>query len=669
MQSKLDLRIAERFSWLLLTSALVFLRIMFPPRGLSYTGFYAALDISLTLFLWLLLIYLHYAIGRTLLIAITKSGNNGAITSALALPIGLGISGSIIGFLGLFGSLSKGVLFLYLGVIVVVLAGDLTTLVRKSLTCTLNLVQRPFKSSGFVRYAKLSAIIIAGLSFANTLVPPWSYDGLMYHLPGPDQFLAAGRIFPNLDNWYVNGPFAIEMLFSIGLALGDAILPKLIHWSFGISLFILTHSFAKRWFDQETAWFSIMVLLTIPIIPIISGFAYIDLAWATFEFAGFACLIEWKEKQESPWLILSGVLFGLAAGSKYLGLMGLATAAIYFAIVEVRRKSAGIVPDLIRFGLPILILGLPWYLKNWIFLGNPFYPLYFGGPGWDQARLDLYMGYLNEFGTGRTLIDFILLPINVYTRHAEFGAVFNRNDIPSVLFPLMIALVFLPKKGRIYELGFLLALRSVFWLIGSHQIRFLLPIYPVMAILTGYSIRQLIFRIRQFRLMEFFFQTMTITLSFITMFYQVQVMRTYNTLDYVAGWQSKEVFLSNASRDFPAKNFLLHSGPVEGKVLLVGDGRNYYCQAVCIPDPDHFRWSLELSKLDQIPEINQWIKARQVSYLLLSVEDINFLWAHDPSGIMKKAFAVIEDYKEAGCLSITYQDDNTILYQVNCVNY
>jgi hypothetical protein len=669
MRSIPHLRLPERLAWLLLATALTFIRITYPPRGLSHTGFYAALDISLTLFIWLLLIYLHHALGKVLLIAITKSDSHRSIVSSLALPFGLGISGSIIGFLGMLGCLSEAVLLIYLGVLVIALASDLTVLVGSSLARISDFFQHPYKAAGFVRYVKISAVVIAGLSFTNTLVPPWSYDGLMYHLPGPDQFLEAGRIFPNIDNWYVNGPFAIEMLFSIGLALGDAILPKLIHWSFGISLFAITYSFAKSWFDQEIAWFSIIVLLSIPIIPIISGFAYIDLAWATFEFAGFACILLWQEQDENRWLIISGALFGLAVGTKYLGLMGLATAAICFFLIQVRNKFSRIVPDLISFGLPVLILGLPWYLKNWILLGNPVYPLYFGGPGWDQARLDLYMGYLNEFGTGRTLKDIILIPINVYTRHAEFGAVFNRNDIPSILFPLTITLMFLPKKARIYELGIILFLRSAFWLIGSHQIRFLLPIYPILAILTGYTIRQLIFQIRRFKLVGFFFQTLTIALSFITIFYLVQVMRTYNTLNFTAGWQSKEMFLNNASRDFPAKNFLLQTSPLEGKVLLIGDGRNYYCQTICIPDPDHFRWSLELAKLDQINEINQWIKTREISFLLISIEDISFLRAHDPSGVMTKALQVIEKYKEAGCLSIRYSNANTILYHTDCLKY
>ena len=36
----------------------------------------------------------------------------------------------------------------------------------------------------------------------------------------------------------------------------------------------------------------------------------------------------------------------------------------------------------LAFGVPALLLALPWYLKNLLWFNNPFYPLYIGGPDW-----------------------------------------------------------------------------------------------------------------------------------------------------------------------------------------------------------------------------------------------------------------------------------------------
>ena len=346
--------------------------------------------------------------------------------------------------------------------------------------------------------------------------------------------------------------------------------------------------------------------------------------------------------------------------------MGLATGGLFFIYIQIRRKFSTFTLDVLSLAGPVIMLGLPWYLKNWITLGNPVYPLYFGGPGWDQTRLDLYMGYLNEFGTGRTFRDFVLLPWNIYARHEEFGAVFNKNDVPSLLFPFALSLVFLPRNARIKTIIYLALIRFVLWSVGSHQIRFLLPVYPMVSIVTGYSIQQLILRFKQMNLLGFFLRTLAVAITFITIFYQIQVMRSYHTLAYASGMLSGEGFLSNASRDFPAKNFLLNIEPMEGNVLLLGDGRVYYCQAICIPDPDHFRWAYTLKELDSPDNVGNWLVKNDISHLLISNEDLGFLLDHDPEGIIAQALEVLTRFDDTGCLKLEYEDKNTVIYSNNC---
>lgn len=659
-------RIRDRLVWMAIALSALAARVIIPPRPMDTTGLAALVDLFITLTLWIVLVLIHYSLGSIVLESILDRIQQGRIVPPLALPVGFGLSGSLISLLGLAGGLSELILIAYICLMAAVL-GPRISPDFKSITKKIRALVRKPSGTRFVRTAKLAAIIIAVLSFINTLVPPWSYDALMYHLPGPDQFINAGRIEANPDNWYVNGPFLIEMVFTLGLSVKDAMIPKLIHWSFGVSLFWICFEFGKRWFDEVTAWFSVLVLLSIPIIPIISGFAYIDLGWAVFEFSGLCVLIIWRETGKKGWLHLSGLLIGLALSSKYIGLMGLAAAGLYLLFLHLRDRNFIDLPgNLLRFSLPVISIGGVWYLKNALIFGNPVYPLYFGGPGWDANRLDLYMKYLSQFGTGRRFIDLISLPITIYTRHEQFGAVFNRNDIPSLLFPITALLPFLRREDRVNDLIGVSILRMGLWVLGSHQIRFLLPVYALLALLTGYSIQKLVSRFNRVKTLGFFFRTLALGLTLITIFYQIQVLRSFNPLGVISGSVSKSRFLHNASRDFPAKAYLSESAPGATKVLLIGNGRHFYCQDICIPDPDHFRWSSAIAGLDSDEELKVWLAERHVSHILLSAEDLGFLQSHDDQRIIASALETLQGYREAGCLSEVYRDDNSTLYENLC---
>ena len=48
--------------------------------------------------------------------------------------------------------------------------------------------------------------------------------------------------------------------------------------------------------------------------------------------------------------------------------------------------------DGLRFILPAVLVAAPWYLRNWVWTGNPFYPFLFGGRGWDAFLAAHYAG-------------------------------------------------------------------------------------------------------------------------------------------------------------------------------------------------------------------------------------------------------------------------------------
>ena len=62
--------------------------------------------------------------------------------------------------------------------------------------------------------------------------------------------------------------------------------------------------------------------------------------------------------------------------------------------------------------VPMLLLGAPFYLRNWLEKGNPIFPLgyaHFGGEGWDLERAQGYAITLSNYGMGRDWIDYLLI--------------------------------------------------------------------------------------------------------------------------------------------------------------------------------------------------------------------------------------------------------------------
>jgi 4-amino-4-deoxy-L-arabinose transferase-like glycosyltransferase len=196
----------------------------------------------------------------------------------------------------------------------------------------------------------------------------------MYHLQGPRLFLEAGRIILLPENWQSNGPFTVEMLYLLGLAFGSDVFSQLIHLVYTICLLLATFSFARRFMGVREAWIAFAILLGIPLIPYLAALPNVDLSWALYEFLAMYALFIWKEIRGKSWLILAGLIIGWALGSKYFAL-GWAGILGLWVLWESRKDGLKrITLTGLLFGIPGLIVGAPWYIKNMVLSGNPLYP-------------------------------------------------------------------------------------------------------------------------------------------------------------------------------------------------------------------------------------------------------------------------------------------------------
>jgi hypothetical protein len=95
--------------------------------------------------------------------------------------------------------------------------------------------------------------------------------------------------------------------------------------------------------------------------------------WLAVFFLWSLSLLQ-KPKQSVSYFLKIGFSLGLLVGVKYSGiLLTLALLVVYsrklFAVLTTKR--------IIAFSIPFFVLGLSWYVRNWIIVGNPIYPVAF----------------------------------------------------------------------------------------------------------------------------------------------------------------------------------------------------------------------------------------------------------------------------------------------------
>ncbi|MGA9115223.1 MAG: glycosyltransferase family 39 protein [Bacteroidota bacterium] len=328
-------------------------------------------------------------------------------------------------------------------------------------------------------------------AFLAALAPEIEYDALWYHLRLARDALEAGRPLDIIHEHVSLYPLNWEMLFGAGLALGGPGAAKLLHFAclpLGALLIIRT---VRRFLPGASAGVAASVFLTAPTVIWEASTAYVDLALALYVLAGVYGMLRYLESRRWMHLAAAGLAFGFALGIKHLGLLVLAAVAPLLAAElwtrerDVRKALAP--AALLAAGA--LLLATPWYLRSFLASGNPVFPyaysLFGAQPAmrWDGFGQEMLSIKGGEFGMGRDPAALLLLPWNLTLHAWEFG-----GALGPLLLLLLGALFLVRIPARPLRLVGLLSLLYLgLWAapIGSQNMRFLLPVIPLLAVLAS----------------------------------------------------------------------------------------------------------------------------------------------------------------------------------------
>ena len=256
------------------------------------------------------------------------------------------------------------------------------------------------------------------------------------------------------------------------------------------------------------------------------------------------------------------------------------------------------------------------------------------------------MGYLNTFGMGKDLRALLSLPWNVYVNHVPFGTTMNWIDFPNVLFLLLFTYPLLPRQRAVSILLLVSLARIGVWFVGSQQLRFLLPVAPALAVAAGYVVVQLSELQRNRRIpLHQFFPSLAVALLAVTLTYQLIMLRQFRSVQVVLGAESRALSHTDG-QGLHRQSRREEQLPVGARVLQIGDGRSYYCRPSCIPDPDHFRWADEISRLPDSRALAKFANGLGATHVALSIEDLDFLLQHYQDGVIASTLEKLVRWRE-----------------------
>jgi len=399
----------------------------------------------------------------------------------LYLSFGFGGMSVLLFYAALFGFFYKSALIisLFLSLIVSFRKGDWVSLKTEFQHSSKRVMESFMKNWKWL----LLAFLIVAPQLIKLLYPPLHFDDIMYHLPHAKNIVIHHGLNLNPYLRYPLFPQNFEILYAFLLLFYDDIATHLIHASSAVITAIGVYSLGTLTSSKKIGVVGAAIFLSSPLVQILMQTAYIDLGLTMFVFLGFYCMALWIHTKNINWLYLAGFATGMAAGTKYTALMYVLLYAVWIAY-EGRN-----IRYVITFICLVIVFGSPWYIRNFILSGNPVFPFGEGIFGyswlWDRNdTLHQYHDLLKAHGTPRTILSFLILPWNLVMHQEKF---MDDGGI-SIGMLAMFPSIFLMKRFNPFQrkLCVFVCVTTIIWFFSTQILRYLLPLFPVMCLLSAY---------------------------------------------------------------------------------------------------------------------------------------------------------------------------------------
>ena len=326
-------------------------------------------------------------------------------------------------------------------------------------------------------------LVVLGCAAVSAAAVSWhfpaAWDDTAYHLPLARTIVDHQALIANEWLRFPYFPAFMQLLFAAGLLVDVSFAQWLATWPMVVVLLGLM-GLARR-LCGHSAWgvLAWVLYVSTPAARHALGAAYVDAGLTAFSLAAMAAVAAWAQSPRVPaeanrWLALAGLCAGLAAGSKFHGLVMAGIIGMALTGLSLwRGRPADTLRHMLVYGAAVLGVCGFWYARSWWVTGDPLHPAggaWFGYYLWTAQDMGLQLAEQASHGVPKQWRHFL----------AALWQVKAPYLLVALAWPVLLG--WRGAHGWLM-LGLVFSAGVLFWFLVSQVDRYLLPVLPAGALL------------------------------------------------------------------------------------------------------------------------------------------------------------------------------------------
>ncbi|MBI3857266.1 MAG: hypothetical protein HY293_16390 [Planctomycetes bacterium] len=223
---------------------------------------------------------------------------------------------------------------------------------------------------------RLIVLAVAFLGVVGCLAPETGWDTGLYHFTMAQIRAVEGSMVVREDIPAGYRPSYLEMLQTLGFLFQGESLASLFNLAFYLGLLGFTVHWAEGAGGARARLLAGFGFLALSVFVLRAGGGDVEVGQAAYLTAALYALWKLRGGGGGNWRWVAGAGLGMALGIKYPSVWAVLALAVAWLVVRLRDRAAltALLLDAGIIGATALLIGSPWYLRNWIAVGNPVYP-------------------------------------------------------------------------------------------------------------------------------------------------------------------------------------------------------------------------------------------------------------------------------------------------------